>query len=233
MDNEVIQAKGLVKTYNQGKENEVKAVDGMDFEIHKGDFVAIIGPSGSGKSTLLHLLGLLDLPDQGELIINGHNVMDVSPRNLSKMRRKVVGFVFQTFNLISRTSAYKNVVLPLVYSGVSFRKRKQIARDLLKQVGLEKRMGHWPNQLSGGERQRVAIARALANNPEVILADEPTGNLDTKSGEEIMKILNDLNKQGVTIIVVTHDVEIAAKAKIVIKIRDGKVEQIINNQNTN
>jgi len=229
MENEVVQAKGLSKIYNKGKDNEVKAVDSMTFNIKSGDFVAIIGPSGSGKSTMLHLLGLLDLPDEGELIIDGHNVNDISPRNMSKMRRKAIGFVFQTFNLIPRTTAYKNVVLPLVYSGMKYRKRKQKAKDLLKSVGLEKRIGHWPNQLSGGERQRVAIARALANNPNIILADEPTGNLDTKSGEEIMKIITDLNKEGVTVIVVTHDKDIADKAKRVIKIRDGKIEEIINN----
>lgn len=223
----VIKAKGLSKYYNKGKDNEVRAIDDLDFEIKKGDFVAIIGPSGSGKSTLLHLLGLLDTPDKGELIIDDHNVNDLSARKLSSMRRKTVGFVFQAFNLIPRTSAYKNVLLPMIYAKMDRKKRKDKTRKLLEMVGLDNRSKHKPNELSGGEKQRVAIARALANSPEIVLADEPTGNLDTVTGLEIMKILEKLNHEGVTVIVVTHDYNIAKKARKIIKLKDGKIAEVV------
>ena len=222
----IVKSNNLSKYYNKGQSNEVRAIDDINFEIKNGDFVAIIGPSGSGKSTLLHLLGLLDKPTKGNLIINNHNISDLSARKISKMRRKTVGFVFQAYNLIPRTSAYKNVLLPMIYAKVSRKERRQRTKELLKMVGLDKRMHHKPSQLSGGEKQRVAIARSLANNPKIILADEPTGNLDTITGMEIMKVLEKLNHEGVTIIVVTHDKNIANRARKIIKLKDGKIADV-------
>lgn len=214
----VIKLKNISKTYFLTKENKVEALKPTDLEIQEGETVAIIGPSGSGKSTLLNLIGLLDRPDEdGELMINDHNIADLNGRELAKLRRETIGFVFQSFNLLPRLTALENVMLPMQYSG-----KKDIARakKLLKQVGLESRMGHKPPELSGGEKQRVAIARALANEPKIILADEPTGNLDSKSGQEIMKILKDLD---VTLILVTHDQNIAAQASRLISLKDGSV----------
>lgn len=201
----------------------VKALKGINLEIKKGDFMAIMGPSGSGKSTLMNLAGLLDAPTEGQIFLEGKNVSRLSETELALIRNKKIGFVFQTFNLIPRTSALENVSLPLFYAGLSAQARQKKAKQVLEAVGLADRARHAPNQLSGGEQQRVAIARALINNPAIILADEPTGNLDTKTGEEIMKILEKLHRQDNTIVMITHEEEIAGHAKKVIKIKDGQI----------
>ncbi len=210
------------KTYRPD-DHPVHAVKNASLEIKKGEFVAIMGPSGSGKSTLMHLAGCLDTPTSGKVILEGKNISKLSEEELAKIRSEKIGFVFQTFNLIPRTTALDNVALPLIYTGTNLRKRKQLARQMLKEVDLEERADHYPNQLSGGEQQRVAIARALINQPLIIFADEPTGNLDTKSGKEIMEIFEKLNKKGKTIIVVTHEAHIAKFAKRIIKIVDGEI----------
>lgn len=196
---------------------------GITFSIYKGDFVAITGPSGSGKSTLMNIIGLLDNPTSGNYILNGKDVTKLSEDKLAFVRNKEIGFVFQSFNLLSRASALKNVMLPAVYAGVEGFIRQKNAIELLTKVGLGNRLHNHPNQLSGGQQQRVAIARALMNNPEIILADEPTGNLDTKSGSDVMNILKDLNKQGKTIVLITHEVDIAKQAKKIIRVRDGNI----------
>jgi len=201
----------------------VKAVCDINLEVKKGDFVAIIGPSGSGKSTLMYLIGLLDKPSSGEIIINGTNVENLTADEVARIRNKEIGFVFQSFNLLPRTSALENVTLPMVYAGFSRERRLEEAKSLLIKLGLGDRLDHSPSQLSGGQQQRVAIARALANDPNILLADEPTGNLDSKSGQEIMKILEELNEEGRTVILVTHNQEIARKAKRTIKLVDGKI----------
>jgi len=201
----------------------VEAVCGINLEIRKSDFVSIIGPSGSGKSTLMYLIGLLDKPTSGEIILNGKNIERLSKNEIARIRNREIGFVFQSFNLLPRTSALENVCLPLIYSGIKKKLRVQIAKDVLTKLGLADRLTHFPNQLSGGQQQRVAIARALANNPSIILADEPTGNIDTKSGQEIMKILYELNQEGRTVIIVTHNLQIARQTKRIIKIVDGKI----------
>jgi len=215
------------KIYKMG-EIEVPALKKASMEIKKGEFLAIMGPSGSGKSTLMHIAGCLDAPTSGKVFLEAKKVSDLSEAELAKIRNEKIGFVFQTFNLIPRTTALDNVSLPLVYKGLSPQERRKKAMTVLKDVGLEERALHFPNQLSGGEQQRVAIARALVNDPAIIMADEPTGNLDTKSGIEIMKILEDLNKKGNTIVVVTHEAHIAKFAKRVIKIRDGEVQNGTN-----
>lgn len=201
----------------------VRAVCGVNLKIDKGDFLSIVGPSGSGKSTLMYLIGLLDKPTSGEIILNGKNTEKLSSEETARIRNREIGFVFQSFNLLPRTSALENVCLPLVYSGISRSKRITMAKNLLEKLGLTDRLNHFPNQLSGGQQQRVAISRALANNPSIILADEPTGNVDSKSGKEIMKILTGLNRDGKTIIVVTHNLEIARQTKKIIKLVDGKI----------
>lgn len=201
----------------------INAVCGINLEVRKGDFVSIVGPSGSGKSTLMYIIGFLDKPTSGEVIIDGINVEKLSSSEIARIRNKEIGFVFQTFNLLPRTSALANVSLPLIYSGVPRKKRLEIAKSLLTKLGLADRLKHFPNKLSGGQQQRVAIASALSNNPNIILADEPTGNVDSKSGEEIMKILNVLNREGKTIIIVTHNMEIAKKTKKIIRIVDGEI----------
>lgn len=202
---------------------EIKALKNASLEIKRGELVAIMGPSGSGKSTLMHLAGCLDTPSGGSIILDGKDISSLSEKELAKIRNQKIGFVFQSFNLIPRTTALDNVALPLFYSGKSFSERKRIAQKALTEVDLADRADHYPNQLSGGEQQRVAIARALVTNPAIILADEPTGNLDTKTGREIMKIFKRLNQEGRTIILVTHDINIARIAKRIIKIKDGKV----------
>ena len=205
---------------------EVKALDDVSLEIKKGEFVAIQGPSGSGKSTLMHITGCLDTPTKGKVIFEDEDVSKLSEAELAKIRNQKVGFVFQTYNLLPRTSALDNVTLPLTYTRLNnLRKEKTVAQEFLQMVGLGKRMGHYRSQLSGGEQQRVAIARALVNNPSIIFADEPTGNLDSKSGKEIMEIFQKLNKEGNTIVVVTHNPEIAKYAKRVIKIKDGRIQR--------
>ncbi len=224
----LIEVKNIYKIYNPG-ENQVNALDGVSLAIDEGEFVAIIGQSGSGKSTLMNMLGFLDVPTSGEYYINGKHAEDLTDDEMSEIRNVEIGFIFQGFNLISSLTALENVELPLVYRGMSKSERKEKSIEALKKVGLEKRMNHLPAALSGGQQQRVAVARAIAAAPPVILADEPTGNLDTKSTKEVMKILHNLKDEGRTVIVITHDNEIAEQAERVIRIRDGKiVEDYIN-----
>jgi len=201
----------------------VPVLSDINLTIKKNDFMAIVGPSGSGKSTLMHLIGLLDTPTTGRILLEDKDVSKLSEEKLAQLRNQKIGFVFQTFNLIPRTSALSNVELPLIYAGVPDEERKKRSEEILIKIGLEKRIHHFPNQLSGGEQQRVAIARALVNHPSLILADEPTGNLDSKTGAQIIEILKQLNKEGNTIILVTHDLEVAKTAKRVVKIYDGKI----------
>ena len=212
----------ISKVYKMG-DNDVVALNGVDLDIAEGEFVAIMGPSGSGKSTLMNILGCLDTPTTGSYLLDNEEVANLSEDVLAKIRNKKIGFVFQNFNLLSRISALENVALPLVYAGVSKTERINRAQELLKMVGLADRQHHMPNELSGGQRQRVAIARALFNNPKIIMADEPTGNLDTKSSVEIMAMFKELYKQGKTIILVTHEPDIAENAKRIITVRDGKI----------
>ena len=212
----------ISKVYKMG-DNDVVALNGVDLDIAEGEFVAIMGPSGSGKSTLMNILGCLDTPTTGSYLLDNEEVANLSEDVLAKIRNKKIGFVFQNFNLLSRISALENVALPLVYAGVSKTERINRAQELLKMVGLADRQHHMPNELSGGQRQRLAIARALVNNPKIIMADEPTGNLDTKSSVEIMAMFKELYKQGKTIILVTHEPDIAENAKRIITVRDGKI----------
>jgi putative ABC transport system ATP-binding protein len=220
----IIRTKSLRKDYVLGAET-VRAVRGVDIEIRKGEFVAIMGPSGSGKSTFMNLIGCLDTPTEGEYWLNGTSVKELSDDQLARIRNKEIGFVFQTFNLLPRATALHNVELPLIYAGLRAKERKELARDKLELVGLSDRMDHKPPELSGGQRQRVAIARALVNNPALLLADEPTGNLDSVTGEEIMETLADLNDQGQTIVLVTHEKYIAAYSKREVHLRDGLIER--------
>jgi putative ABC transport system ATP-binding protein len=220
----VIQTHNLWKTYVMG-DQEIHAVSGVDLTIRRGEYVAIMGPSGSGKSTLMNLIGCLDTPTSGEYFINGQLVSDLSDDELARIRNKEIGFVFQTFNLLPRATALHNVELPLIYAGVPAEARIERAKEALRMVDLESRMYHKPSELSGGQRQRVAIARALVNNPSILLADEPTGNLDSATGNEIMGLFDVLHKQGNTIVLVTHEHDIAMYAHRVIHVRDGKVER--------
>ena len=219
---DVIRLKDVCKSYQMG-ETLVKAVCDVNVSIKKGDFVAIVGPSGSGKSTMMNMVGALDLATKGDIFLDDLNIEKVSESKLAQIRGKRIGFIFQTFNLIPTLNAMENVALPMIFQNISRGKRLERAKKLLKEVKLEHRMYHLPNELSGGERQRVAIARALANDPEVILADEPTGNLDSKTGEEILKMFIELNKKGKTIIMITHDNNLAKRAQRIIRIRDGKL----------
>lgn len=219
----MIEVKNVTKVYSSG-EAETRALDGVSFTIEKGEFVAIIGPSGSGKSTLMHILGALDVPTSGEYILNGNNIEDMDDDSLAEIRNKEIGFVFQAYNLLPRTSAIKNVSLPMMYAGIPKEERYQRALTALKAVDLENRINSKPNQLSGGQKQRVAIARALSMNPSILLADEPTGNLPTNQSGEIMDVFEQLNKKGHTVIVITHEDEIAARAKRVITLVDGKIK---------
>ena len=220
----LIHIENMKKIYNPG-ENEVRALDGIDLDIEKGDLVAIVGHSGSGKSTLMNMLGCLDTPTSGKYVLDGQDVASMTDNQLVDVRNKEIGFIFQGFNLISNLDAVENVELPLVYRGVSKNERKQLAMEALKSVGLEDRMKHKPNEMSGGQQQRVAVARAVAAKPPIILADEPTGNLDTKSTQEIMEILKELHRSGRTVIIITHDEEIASQAHRVIRILDGRIEE--------
>jgi putative ABC transport system ATP-binding protein len=222
----LIRLKGVAKYYHMGEEI-VRAVDGLDIEIHPGDFVAIMGPSGSGKSTTMNLVGSLDLATKGNIYLDGTDIEDLEESELAQVRGKTIGFIFQSFNLIPNLTAKENVMLPMLFQEVEEYAREARAEQLLKMVGLEDRMEHHPNQLSGGEQQRVAIARSLANNPEIILADEPTGNLDTKTGEIVLHYLDKLNKEGKTIILVTHDPHLAQEhARVIYHIKDGKLEKV-------
>ncbi|AUC24828.1 ABC transporter ATP-binding protein [Streptococcus uberis] len=219
---ELISLKNIVKSYKNG-DQELQVLKGINLEVYEGEFVAIMGPSGSGKSTLMNIIGLLDRPTSGDYSLNGKKVETLSDRHLASVRNKEIGFVFQQFFLLSKLNALQNVELPLIYAGVSVSQRRQLAKQYLEKVELEKRMKHLPSELSGGQKQRVAIARALVNNPSIILADEPTGALDTKTGEQIMALLTALNREGKTIIMVTHEPDIADYATRKIVIRDGEI----------
>ena len=220
--NTVLEACGITKTYVLD-EVVVNALRNVDLEVIRGEMLAIMGPSGSGKSTLMHIVGLLDRPTTGVVSIDGQDVSDMEANELAAVRNKRIGFVFQSFNLLARTTAQTNVELPLVYAGVSGPERARRARAALESVGLGDRLGHMPNQLSGGQQQRVAIARALVTEPSIVLADEPTGNLDSRSGVEVMRILQDLNARGITVVLVTHDARVARHAQRVVHIRDGSI----------
>ena len=220
----LIETRDLWKTYVMGEE-EIHALRGVAIEIDRGEYVAIMGPSGSGKSTLMNLIGCLDTPTKGSYILNGKEVASMNDDELARIRNEEIGFVFQTFNLLPRATALHNVELPLVYAGISGKLRQERAKEALAKVELTSRASHRPNELSGGQRQRVAIARALVNNPSILLADEPTGNLDSKTGNEIMGVFERLHANGNTIVLVTHEPDIAAYAHRVIHIRDGQVEK--------
>ena len=220
----VISLQQITKVYDMGGAEEVHALRGVSLQLHRNEYVAIMGPSGSGKSTLMNIIGCLDTPTSGLYEFNGVSVSKMNDNQLAKVRNKEIGFVFQTFNLLARSNALHNVELPLIYGGVGSVERKRLAAEALQHVGLADRKHHKPNELSGGQRQRVAVARALVNKPSILLADEPTGNLDTKTGEEIMELFKELHRKGNTIIVVTHEESVAAHAHRIIRVRDGLVE---------
>ena len=219
----VIRTENIWKTYQMGTV-EIHALQGVDFEVRRNEYVAIMGPSGSGKSTLMNLIGCLDSPTQGNFFINGQLVSQMDDNELAAIRNKEIGFVFQTFNLLARSTALQNVELPLIYSGIPSKERRRMAEVALDEVDLSQRMLHKPNELSGGQRQRVAVARALVNKPSILLADEPTGNLDSKTGEEILALFRELHSRGNTIILVTHERDVALHAQRIIHLRDGKIE---------
>jgi len=225
----VIDIKGIIRNFQLGQET-VYVLKGIDLEIKRGEYLAIMGPSGSGKSTLMNLLGCLDTPTDGTYDLNGNDVSKMSDDELADIRNKEIGFVFQTFNLLPRTTALDNVALPMVYAGASKKDRNARAEEVLTDVGLADRMDHKPNQLSGGQRQRVAVGRALVNKPSIILADEPTGNLDSKTSLEIMQLFDDIHAAGNTVILVTHEEEVAAHAHRVIRLRDGMIESDTRNR---
>jgi putative ABC transport system ATP-binding protein len=233
-NNVVINLQQIKKIYDMGGAEEVQALRGVSVQIHKNEYVAIMGPSGSGKSTLMNIIGCLDTPTSGLYEFNGVNVSEMNDNQLAKIRNKEIGFVFQTFNLLARSDSLHNVELPLIYAGVPSAERKRLAKEALGHVGLGDRGHHKPNELSGGQRQRVAVARALVNRPSILLADEPTGNLDSKTGDEIMVLFQELHSQGNTIILVTHEEYIAEHAHRIIRIRDGMVEidEIVKNRKT-
>ena len=218
----IIRLRNVAKHYHMGDET-VKALDGINIDVYEGEFVAIVGPSGSGKSTAMNLVGALDFSTKGDIYLDNINIEKLEESDLAQVRGRRIGFVFQTFNLINTLTAVENVMLPMIFQGVGYEERLERAQELLTKMGLEHRFTHLPQQLSGGERQRVAVARALANDPAVILADEPTGNLDTKRGEEIAKMLNQLNKEGKTIILITHDMYVAKHADKIYHLRDGRL----------
>jgi putative ABC transport system ATP-binding protein len=227
----VIKLENVYKYYRMG-ENIVKAVDGVSLEINTGDFVAIMGPSGSGKSTMMNLIGSLDVPTRGKIFLDGDDISTLSESDLAQIRGKKIGFIFQSFNLINNLTAKENVMIPMIFQGHDIDERNFRATKLMKMVELADRMDHAPNELSGGQQQRVAIARSLANSPEVILADEPTGNLDTKTGSTVMDFLKGLNKKGKTIVMVTHDPDLAQEhADTVFWLRDGKIEKVTHKKN--
>jgi len=230
MSNAVIYTQALKKIYEMGTE-KVHALDGVDIDIQKNEYVALMGPSGSGKSTLMNLIGCLDTPTEGSYQLNGVDVSDMTDSELAHIRNKEIGFVFQTFNLLPRMSSLENVALPLIYAGISRSEREDRAAEVLESVGLGDRIHHNPNELSGGQRQRVAIARALVNKPALILADEPTGNLDTKTSIEIMEIFMKIQDSGNTVVLVTHEPDIAEHAHRIIRLRDGLVESDVRNAN--
>ncbi len=223
MSDNVIEIRNIIRDFKLGQEI-VHVLKGIDLDIKRGEYLAIMGPSGSGKSTLMNLLGCLDTPTGGSYNLNGNDVSQMTDDELAEIRNKEIGFVFQTFNLLPRTTALENVALPMIYAGASRKQRQERATEVLTDVGLADRMDHKPNQLSGGQRQRVAVGRALVNKPSIILADEPTGNLDSKTGHEIMQLFDEIHSAGNTVIMVTHEEEIAAHAKRVIRLRDGVIE---------
>lgn len=223
MSENLIRITSIKRDFQLGSET-INVLKGIDLNIKKGEYVALMGPSGSGKSTLMNLLGCLDTPTSGQYILNGKDVSKMVDDELAEIRNKEIGFVFQTFNLLPRTTALDNVALPMIYAGFSKAERSERAKEVLNQVGLGDRMDHQPNQLSGGQRQRVAVARALVNRPSIILADEPTGNLDSKTSEEIMKLFGEIHANGNTVILVTHEEEIAMHAHRVIRLKDGLIE---------
>jgi putative ABC transport system ATP-binding protein len=229
MDTKLIEITGLKKYYTVGTQT-VKALRGVSITIYKGEYVAVMGPSGSGKSTLMNLIGALDTPTSGKYILNGTDVSHMDDESLAAVRNKEIGFVFQTFNLLPRNTALENVELPLIYAGMPKTERVERAKQVLMSVGLESRMTHKPNELSGGQRQRVAVARALVNDPSIILADEPTGNLDSKTSLDIMRLFDKIHKQGNTVIVVTHEEDIAMHAHRIIRLKDGLVESDVVNE---
>lgn len=224
MSNTLISLRNITKTYVLG-EQVVDALIGVDLQILRGEYIALMGPSGSGKSTLMNIIGCLDTPTSGEYWLNNKEVSQMSDSSLSEVRNTEIGFVFQTFNLLNRLTAIDNVALPLVYAGIPLSQRTERAKVVLEKVGLKDRMNHKPNELSGGQRQRVAVARALINNPSLLLADEPTGNLDTKTSYEIMALFDDIHQSGNTIVLVTHEEDIANHAKHVVHMRDGQIEK--------
>lgn len=219
----IIKVEGISKVYTMGTE-QIRALDSIDITINKGEYVAFMGPSGSGKSTLMNIVGCLDSPTSGQYWLNDKDVSQMRENELAQIRNKEIGFVFQTFNLLPRSTSLENVEVPLIYAGIAKTKRKEMAFASLQSVGLGDRASHKPNELSGGQRQRVAVARALVNNPSIILADEPTGNLDSKTSNEIMELFNNLHEQGNTIIMVTHEEDIAAYAHRIVRLRDGNIE---------
>ncbi len=222
MAEEILSMHNIVKQYRMGEEVQT-VLKGIDLTVTKGEFLAVLGPSGSGKSTLMNIIGCLDTPTSGEYILHGRDVGKLDENTLSGVRNKEIGFIFQSFQLLSRQNALDNVELPLVYSGMPEHRRKQVARQMLERVGLSDKLYHFPNQLSGGQQQRVAIARALANNPTILLADEPTGALDQQTGRQVMELFNELNAEGRTIIMITHDKGIAKHAKRIVRILDGEL----------
>ena len=219
----LIDIKDIYKIYNEGQESEVRALDGVSLDIDRGEFVAIVGQSGSGKSTLMNVLGCLDIPTYGEYHLNGVDVTSLSDKQLAHIRNKEIGFIFQGYNLIPALTAYENVELPLIYQGVSILKRRDIVMEAMEKGGMADRWKHKPAEMSGGQQQRVAIARAIATHPPIIMADEPTGALDSRTGRHVLEILHELNDEGVTIILITHDNGIAATAKRIVRISDGRI----------
>lgn len=219
----VIEMKGIVKRYFEGKSNELEILHGLDLMIYPGEFVAIVGESGSGKSTLMNILGALDKPTEGTYFLDGINIGEAKQKELSKIRNEKIGFVFQTFNLIARENALKNVELPMMYAGKPKRSRIERAKELLTMVGMDDRMKHLPNELSGGQKQRVAIARALSNNPSILLADEPTGALDSETGQSVMNLFHQFHKEGKTVILITHSKELAEQCERIITLKDGSI----------
>lgn len=221
---EILSMKGIVKKYQMGDEESV-VLKGIDFSVRKGEFLAILGPSGSGKSTLMNIIGCLDVANEGEYLLSGREIEGLSEKELARIRSKEIGFIFQSFHLLQRQTALENVELPLIYAGMSEKKRKEKAKEMLIRVGLEDKINHFPNQMSGGQQQRVAIARAVSTNPTILLADEPTGALDQKTGKQIMELFHELNKEGRTIIMITHDIHIAENASRIVRILDGNISE--------
>jgi len=220
----MIELKNISKSYTLG-EQELKVLDNINFKVEKGEFVSIIGPSGSGKSTMMNILGLLDVADSGEYLLDNKSIKEANDSILADIRNKKIGFIFQSFNLLPKMNALENVQVPLMYRGINKKESQKRAYEILEKVGLKGREKHMPSQLSGGQQQRVAIARALIGNPEIVLADEPTGALDSKTGNEVMELLQELNKEGQTIILITHDISIANRANRIVKMMDGKLEE--------